>query len=353
MQIQHIANINEIEKVNNMEKILSISIAAYNVEKYIKMTLNSFIIPEILDDLEVILVNDGSKDYTSQLSHEIEQRYPFAFTVIDKKNGGYGSTINTSIQMAHGKYFKTIDGDDWVEQEGLIKLIHYLKNTDDDMIITNYTRVNDKTGKKVPTIFECKESKKSFYFVDLYKNQKFYMQGITFKTSILKNMHYMITEHCFYTDIEYILTPIPFINTISFLDENVYMYRIAVNEQSMSVAGKRKHIDEQLKILKKMIQYYNVWFDKLDKGKQSYFNTILSGMLKSHITAILSLKITFKSKKRLLDIEKYVKYHANTVYETSDQYKIIRLLRKTKYMIYPVGSILYRLYQKILCWKDK
>lgn len=336
-----------------MEKILSISIAAYNIEKYVKKTLESFIIPEIMDDLEVILVNDGSKDHTSQLAHEIEHKYPNTFIIIDKKNGGYGSTINASVQVAHGKYFKTIDGDDWIEREGFIELINYLKSTNDDVIITNYARVNDKTGKRIPTIFKCKESKKTFHFFDFYDNQEFYMQGITFKTSILKAMSHAITEHSFYTDIEYILTPVPFIHTISFLNEDVYMYRVAVNEQSMSIDGKRKHIDEQLQILKKMIQYYNTWFEKLDKSKQSYFNIILSGMLKSHITAILSLKISFKSFKRLVEIENYVKCNAKTVFETSNQYKTIRILRQTKYIIYPFGSIIYKLYQKVLYWKDQ
>lgn len=113
-----------------MNKILTISIAAYNIEKYVNETLDSFVIPEVMDDIEIILVNDGSKDGTGKLARSYESEYPNTFIIVDKENGGYGSTINTSVEIASGKYFKTVDGDDWVDRQGFIKLVEYLKRSD-------------------------------------------------------------------------------------------------------------------------------------------------------------------------------------------------------------------------------
>ena len=330
------------------KKVLTISIASYNIEKFVEETLSSFIIPEIMVDLEVIAVNDGSKDKTSELANTFVKMYPDTFVVLDKENGGYGSTINASSKIARGKYFKTIDGDDWVDRDAMIALIEYLKTTNDDIVVTNYCRVNDKTKKKVPTVFECAELRKSMPFEKGYTGQLLFMQGITIKTSILQAINLNITEHCFYTDIEYILTPVPAIQTISFLDEFVYMYRVAVNEQSMSVAGKRKHIDEQLKILTKMLNYYNDRKKELSTAKQNYFMVILSEMYKSHITAILSLDVSNAAKQRMLDIEHYLKTNVSDIYNNTNKYKTVHILRLTNYSLYSVGSIAYKMYQKIL-----
>lgn len=331
-----------------MKKVLSISIAAYNIEKFIRHTLDSFIIEEIINDIEVIIVNDGSKDKTSQIAHEYQEKYKGLFRVIDKENGGYGSTINEAVKIAEGKYFKTIDGDDWVDESGFVKLVKYLDHCDDDMVISGFARVSDKNGKIIPTYYVNADYEVTHSFEEANMKQDIYMQGISFKTSILKEIDLEITKHCFYTDIEYILTPIPYINTVSFIDANVYMYRVAVNEQSMSIAGKKKHIDEQLKIYQKMIRYFEKYSETLSEEKKKYFEIILAGMLKSHTAAILSLDVNTNSLKRLKEIEDFTKKNAEKVYKESNKYKVIKILRKSNYHLYALGSIAFKLYHKVL-----
>ena len=170
-----------------MNKILTISIAAYNIEKYVNETLDSFVIPEVMDDIEIILVNDGSKDGTGKLARSYEAEYPNTFIIVDKENGGYGSTINTSVEIASGKYFKTVDGDDWVDRQGFIKLVEYLKRAETDIVVTNYSRVNDKTGKQIPTVFKIRRYETAFDFSEAYTGQELYMQSIAFKTYFKKD----------------------------------------------------------------------------------------------------------------------------------------------------------------------
>jgi glycosyltransferase involved in cell wall biosynthesis len=119
-----------------MEKILTISIAAYNVEGYIRQTLNSLIAPEILDKLEVFVVDDGGNDGTLAIAKEYEAKYPGTFHAVHKENGGYGSTINYSVEHATGKFFKQLDGDDWFQTDNLVALVKVLETLDTDCVYT-------------------------------------------------------------------------------------------------------------------------------------------------------------------------------------------------------------------------
>ena len=138
-----------------MDKILTISVAAYNSEGWLTRCLDSFVIDEVMDKLEVIIVNDGSTDGTHDIASEYCSRYPDVFRLIDKKNSGHGSTINTSLKAATGKYYKLVDSDDWVEKAGLIKLVHALEKTDADLVLNPFYEVEtDLVRKKLCT---CQE----------------------------------------------------------------------------------------------------------------------------------------------------------------------------------------------------
>lgn len=136
-----------------MKKILTVTVPSYNVEKFLENTLDSFVDERVLDDIEVLIVDDGSKDKTAEIGRKYEEKYPDTFRVISKENGGHGSTINRGIGEAKGKYFKVVDGDDWVDQDGFAELIQRLKTCDADYVFTNYYEVNDVTGELNPVTF--------------------------------------------------------------------------------------------------------------------------------------------------------------------------------------------------------
>ena len=128
------------------EKVLTVVVPSYNVEAYLADTLKSFIHPDIMEEVEVLIVNDESTDSTEEIGRSFEVRYPQTFRVITKKNGGHGSTINRGIQEAAGRYFKVVDGDDWVDTENFRKLVKMLKRLDVDVIRNNYTWVDHETN---------------------------------------------------------------------------------------------------------------------------------------------------------------------------------------------------------------
>ena len=121
------------------EKILTVSVAAYNVEKYLKKLVGSITAMKNRDMVEVLIVDDGSKDRTPDLGMKYQAQYPGIIRYIRKENGGHGSTINTGIREAKGRYFRALDGDDWLDTAGADELVKRLaQESEADAVITDF-----------------------------------------------------------------------------------------------------------------------------------------------------------------------------------------------------------------------
>ena len=140
-------------------KILSVVVPAYNAGEFIRDNLDSFCIPEVIDDIEVLIINDGSVDNTELIAKEYVEKYPDTFKLFNKENGGHGSGINCGIRHAEGKYFKVVDADDWVEKSAFINLIKALRSSCADIVYSGFYWAYDDGSKdkarfKLKTEFE-------------------------------------------------------------------------------------------------------------------------------------------------------------------------------------------------------
>ena len=111
-------------------KLLSFIIPSYNCEKYLDKCLASMLHPELLDQLEIIVVNDGSQDSTSTIAEKYVQDYPGTVRLINQENKGHGGALNTGCAAAQGKYLKVIDADDWVETQNLPAFLAFLDHNE-------------------------------------------------------------------------------------------------------------------------------------------------------------------------------------------------------------------------------
>lgn len=213
-------------------KTLSVSVAAYNMEKLIRENLDSFVNSSVSDDIEILVINDGSKDSTPQIVLEYQEKYPNTVKLINQENAGPGSTVNRGIEHATGKYFRMVDADDWVDV-GIEEFVNTLKKIDADMVLANYTEVDDKTKETRLFTVEGVEKNKLLNFEDVCANLSLHMHAVTFKTEILQQNKIRVFNG-FYTDLQYFLFPIPYITTIYYIPVNVYMYRVNLGGQSIS-----------------------------------------------------------------------------------------------------------------------
>lgn len=220
-----------------MNKVLTVVIPTYNMEKYLHKCLDSLTIEdrELFETLEVLVVIDGGKDSSSNIAHEYEEKYSKVFRVIDKENGNYGSCVNRGLAEAKGKYIKILDADDSFSTAALSGFLKYLNSVDDDMILSSYVKI-DENGKQIEVFKYNVPIKESLTFSDYCSKSTIMgvqMHGVTYKTENLRKINYKQTEGISYTDQEWIFTPMTTVKSFSYFDKVLYLYLIGREGQTM------------------------------------------------------------------------------------------------------------------------
>ena len=327
-----------------MDKILSISIASYNVEAYLEECLESFVNSKIMDDLEVLVIDDGSSDSSPEIAQWYVDKFPDTFRLIRKENGGHGSTINKGIEVASGKYFKVVDGDDWVNTGNLIRLVEKLKTVDSDIVATNYTWINCETKlpeKRQEDPFRDLEYGREYQFDEIADRTIIDMHAMAVKTELLREMNEKIDEHTFYVDVEYILFPIPYVKTVLFLEEDVYQYRLGMPGQSMSIKKMQKNLKNHLKVLFRINDYCEKMKDKATPAQMNYMNRIVAQTLVSQMKIYISFPLDRKMKKNIIKLDSYFYHHNRDAYDKVAN-GAVWLLRRTNYRLYPLAVLAFR-----------
>lgn len=328
-----------------MDKILTITVPSYNVEKFLDQTLKSFVSENIMENLEVLIVDDGSCDNTVKIGEEYAKQYPATFRVISKENGGHGSTINCGIREAKGKYFKVVDGDDWVSTEGLEKLIYKLEECNADYVFTNFYRVNDVTKKKTKVYFPEIPTEQELSFSSIEKETRISMHALVIKTDILRQNDIYIDEHSFYVDVEYILYPIPYVKSVIYYDIFVYMYRLAQEEQSVSMKGYRRHMQNHIDVILHILDYIHSYKEKKesDNAKIYFMEKRIAEMIDTQGSIYASFPLCDKKRKeQFKEFDILMKRKNTQVYGMADS-GMLRTLRKTRFHFYALIILLSRL----------
>lgn len=315
-----------------MSKVLTISVAAYNVEDYIKGNIESIIRSDAGEYIEVLVVDDGGPDGTIEIAREYENKYPGIVHAVHKENGGYGSVQNYSIAHATGKYFKILDGDDWMDSTGLTKLVQYLKTSDVDAAVTNYYKGPDKNHL---TEFNFKKEEANKPIDPNQLNTAIGMWALTFKTEVLRKSGLKLPEKTLYTDRIYSTIPFSLVKKVVVLDFPVYCYRTGRDGQSVSRESRIKHIDEYLSVTKAVCEHYRD--DKRDH--KEYILLKSSAVYKVSIRALLLLPANKENLEKLKAYEHEVKSIAPDVYKKSASLStrmgwVITFLRMTGYKGY-------------------
>jgi len=292
-----------------MKKILTVIIPSYNTEEYIDECLPTFLQESIVEDIEILIVNDGSKDGTLEVASKYEKKFPHSVKVIDKENGGHGSTINRGIQEATGRFFKVIDGDDWVDTEkfvDFVKELHCLQDV--DMILNPFSIVNDKT-KEVSTVeYDCLDFRKTYEADYVYRmKNNIQMHSITYRTEILKNNRIQLDEKMFYVDQEYNLFPIPYIKKIIYLPQNIYQYRVFTENQSMNFKNLQKNREMHKKVFLSLNSYFEKNMKYVSDVKRDYFIRCMSNMGFLQILIYLSMEARKENKQEVLEFIEIIK----------------------------------------------
>lgn len=243
-------------------KLLSFAVPCYNSAAYMGKCVESLL--KGGEDVEIIIVNDGSTDETGEIADRYAAEYPSIIKAVHKENGGHGSAVNTGILYATGLYFKVVDSDDWVKEDAYHKILDTLRNLVGgervlDMFISNF--VYEKVGENRHKVMRYKHAlpvDEMFNWDDIrhfHKGQYILMHSVIFRTRLLRECRLKLPEHTFYVDNLYVFEPLPYVRNLYYLDVNFYRYYIGRPDQSVNESIMIGRIDQQIKVNKLMIDY--------------------------------------------------------------------------------------------------
>ncbi len=217
------------------------------------------------DEVEILIVDDGSTDETAQIADDFAEKYPGIVRAIHKENGGHGSAVNTGIEHAKGLYFKVVDSDDHVREIAYRKILSTLARITGgdrrlDMLISNF--VYNKEGEERNKVMRYKHAlpvEEMFTWKEVkhfHKGQYMLMHSVIFRTKLLRECGLRLPEHTFYVDNLYVFNPLPFVQNMYYLDVNFYDYAIGREGQSVNEETMIRRIDQQIRVNKLMIDYF-------------------------------------------------------------------------------------------------
>lgn len=272
-------------------KLLSIAIPCYNSQDYMERCIQSLLPGG--EDVEILVVDDGSQDMTPEIADAYAKRYPHIVKAIHQENGGHGEAVNAGIAHASGLFFKVVDSDDWVDADAYEKIVDTLREiagSDQtlDLLISNF--VYEKQGakrKKVMKYTSALVTGQIFTWSDvrrMRKGQYLLMHSVIYRTKLLRDCGLHLPAHTFYVDNLYVYIPLPYVKTMYYLDVDFYRYYIGREDQSVNEEVMIGRIDQQIKVNKMMVDAYDLWKIPNKKQRKYMFNyleiiTVISTVL--------------------------------------------------------------------------
>jgi glycosyltransferase involved in cell wall biosynthesis len=300
-------------------KLLSVVIPCYNSQDYMRYCIESLLPGG--ENVEILIVNDGSVDQTAEIADEYAKKYPSIIKAIHQENGGHGEAVNAGIRNASGIYFKVVDSDDWVDTRAYLKILDTLRNfvADNqsvDMIISNF--VYEKEGAKYKKVMKYENilpEGKIFTWEDIKrfrKGQYLLMHSVIYRTQMLRECGLELPKHTFYVDNLYVYKPLEHVQKIFYLNVDFYRYFIGREDQSVHESVMIKRIDQQIKVNKLMIEQLEL---------ENISNPKLREYLLHHleivtvVSAILLIRSgTEENLKKKKELWKYIKNRDNELY---------------------------------------
>lgn len=272
-------------------KLLSVVIPCYNSQEYMKYCIESLLLGG--EDVELLIINDGSSDKTAEIANSYAKAYPSIVKAIHQENGGHGEAVNSGIKNATGLYFKVVDSDDWVDTRAYLKILDKLKDITRernviDMFLSNF--VYEKEGsrhKKVMKYDDVFPENRVFTWEDINNfktGQYLMMHSIIYRTNLLRECGLKLPKHTFYVDNLFVYLPLRYVKNIYYLNVDFYRYFIGREDQSVNESVMIRRIDQQIKVNKLMVENSgldNIESEKLYRYMLNHLEivTVISGVL--------------------------------------------------------------------------
>lgn len=244
-----------------MVKLLSVTVPCYNSQDYMRHCVETLLPGG--EDVEILLVDDGSQDSTAAIADEYQEKYPTIVRAIHQENAGHGGAVMRGLSEATGLYFKVVDSDDWVDPQvlkDLLTLLRRFKVTHQpvDMVVSDF--VYDKVGAKHKMVMRYPHAlptNRVLHWEDVGtfpKGHYLLMHSVIYRTQLLLDSGLDLPRHTFYVDNLFVYVPMAQVQTLYYVDRVFYHYFIGREDQSVQETVMIRRIDQQLRVNRLMFQ---------------------------------------------------------------------------------------------------
>lgn len=316
-----------------MDKILSIIVPSYNMEAFLDRSLSSLIVgAPLMERLEVLVVNDGSKDRTSEIAHGYESRFPGTFRVIDKANGHYGSCVNAGLAQASGKYVKVLDADDYFG-ERFADYLAFLTTVDADLILSDYVEEDEKGNILRRKVFHTEHL--IVQHIGILANQdelQLHHARIAYRIEMLRKLSYHQTEGISYTDLEWDTLPLASVSSYAYYPKVLYRYLRGREGQSIDISYQKKNMWMKGKVLLGLADRYESLKRDLDPLHQSILLKSTLGFIQHHYYEYLLLYPKVMNEDELKSFDKELLNTSKEIHCLLETSEDIRKFGKFRYI---------------------
>ncbi|AIQ70298.1 glycosyltransferase family 2 protein [Paenibacillus graminis] len=334
-------------------KLLSFIVPCYNSQDYMDRCISSLLVND--EEIEIIIVNDGSSDHTGLIAEDYKVRYPSIVRVIHQDNLGHGGAVNTGIKLAAGMFVKVVDSDDWVDRHAYLKILMSLKKLvaetkPVDMVVSNF--VYEKQGKRHRKVMKYDKNfpeERVFTWDEISsfrKGQYILMHSIIYRTNLLKEGQFTLPEHTFYVDNLFVFKPLEKVERIYYINVDFYRYFIGRADQSVNEKVMIERIDQQLKVNKLMIDGVDIEQITSPELRKYMLNYLEIITVISTILLIRSGKEEDLKKKK--ELWKYIKDKDIQLYNSIRYGVMGRLMNIPGYLGRSITVSAYKVSQKIV-----
>lgn len=336
-----------------MNKLLSIVIPVYKVEKYIDKCIGSLIVPDVkqLQLLDIVVINDGTPDNSAVLAKEWEKKYPDIIRVIDQENRGHGGAWNRGTELAVGKYLFYLDSDDWFETCELSKLIDFLGPCDTDMVMLDSKKYYAEKDVYEDTHRHAELEKGRVYDADKFDwlatghgYNMTYAHDTVYRTKMLQRYLPLFCEKVMYDDVSLQAIPIAIAKDFVYTKLSVYRYYIGRPGQSFDPQVRAvRAADDVTKVLQFLLDWIRRNRHVVPKGgtRDAYTEENYQSMGTWHYRELAGFPLAIAAP-RLKAWDKFLRIN----YPEIKPNKMVRL-----YHIMPVWLFVLYVKMKIKCEK--
>lgn len=238
--------------MKNVPSKVSVIVPVYNVENYLAKCLDS-LVSQTYQNIEIIVVNDGSKDHSEHIIQEYAQKYPEKIKPFIKENGGLSDARNFGIDHATGDYLGFVDSDDYVAPSMFEEMVHLAEKHQSKMVICNIQKVdeNGKVTQKLTQIPNMPEKIDLGNNFSVFSDLSYFACNKLFKKELFRDKRFKKGAH--FEDIQLIPQLLLECDTISQTQNFHYQYL----ERTDSIT--KTHTEKGLDILKAVIDVEEVF----------------------------------------------------------------------------------------------